>query len=299
MDDGTLMETSLILVPYHLGLQRIGMGLGPEHILQAGIGRELDSQAHGVTVEIVQRQSNIEQDDVSAIAEINALLARSVRGALDQMRFPIVLAGNCNTCLGTVAGIAARPVGIIWLDVHGDFNTPETSPSGFLDGMSLAIAVGLCHTALWKNIGGEPVSGSRVVHIGGCSFDVGEMERLVKHQICVISASRLRQVGTATALRPAFTTLRSKVENVYLHVDLDVLDSTEVRSNQFSVPGGLSLSNLKRIIRMVGEVFTIKAAAITAYDPACDENDRALDAAVQVVHTIEDSIDRAGRVRRF
>ncbi len=288
------MEVGLILVPYHLGVVRVSMGLGPERILQAGINGELSSHAHGVAVKTVQRQRNTGKDEIVAVAEINMVLAEHVRGALKQGRFPLVLAGNCNACLGTLAGIDARPVGVIWLDAHGDFNTPETSASGFLDGMSLAMATGLCHQALCARIGGPPIPGSHVVHIGGRDFDDGEKERLARHQVRVVSASQLKQVGLAPALRPALAALRSQVSHVYLHVDLDVLDPVEARANEFAAPDGLSLRDLECAIQVVGETVDVKAAALTAYDPACDEEGRALRAGVRLIHTIVATAAQAG-----
>lgn len=174
------MKLGLILVPYHLGMERTGMGLGPKRFLEAGIHRELGSLGHSVNVHTIRCQRNTGQDEVTAVAEINALLAEQVCEALGQGHFPIILAGNCNACLGTLAGIETRPVGVIWLDAHGDFNTPETSATGFLDGMALAMAADLCHQAVWTTIGNIPIHDSHVVHIGGRDFDDGEVEALVR-----------------------------------------------------------------------------------------------------------------------
>ncbi|MBC7233140.1 MAG: arginase family protein [Chloroflexi bacterium] len=281
---------SLLLVPYHLGVERVHMGLGPERILQAGIHRELSARGHDVAIEFTLRPKRTALTEDTAVIEINKLLARQVRDALAQQRFPMVLAGNCNACLGVLAGIATMPIGIIWLDAHGDFNTPETSASGFLDGMSLAMATGLCYRKFWAETGSSPASGVQVVHIGGHDFDHGEEERLIKQRICAVSANQLRQAGLTTALHPALVALQSQVHRVYLHVDLDVLDPAEAQANEFAVPGGLSLHQLKCVIQMVGGAFDIQAATLTAYDPTCDQDKRALSASLQVIHTIVDIV---------
>lgn len=289
------MELGLILVPYHLGVERTGMGLGPERFLQAGIHRKLGSRGHRVHVETIQCRTNTRQDESVAVAEINAVLAEHVRRLLEQGCFPLILAGNCNACLGTLAGIEKRPVGVIWLDAHGDFNTPETSASGFLDGMSLAMAIGLCHRAVWKMIGSAPIRGSHVVHIGGRDFDHGEKERLARYRIHVVTTSQLKRVGLATALRPALAALRSKVRHVYLHIDLDVLDPAEGHANEYAAPNGLSLRELEDLIQMVGEEFVIQAAALTAYNPACDEEGCALGAGFRLIHAIVDTVAQRER----
>lgn len=286
------MELALILVPYHLGVERTGMGLGPERFLQAGVHRQLVSQGHSVHIEIVECRPDTRQDEIDAVAEINALLAGHARSNLEQERFPLILAGNCNACLGALAGIAARPVGVIWLDAHGDFNTPDTSPSGFLDGMALAMSAGLCHHSALAKIGVAPISSSDIVHIGGRDFDAGEKERLMGQRAQVLSASQLRQAGLASAVGPALAALRSRVRDVYLHLDLDVLDPAEATVNEYPAPDGLFLSELEDVIRMVGEEFAITAAALTAYNPACDEDGRALRAGLQVIYAIVDDIAR-------
>src|SRR5206468_12877100 len=97
-----------------------------------------------------------------------------VRAARAQGRFPVVLSGNCGASLGVVGGLmqarggaAARPLGVVWMDAHGDFNTPDTSASGFLDGMSLAALVGRCWRALTLVTPGVAVPEHHVLHLGG------------------------------------------------------------------------------------------------------------------------------------
>jgi len=77
----------------------------------------------------------------------------------------VILGGDCNVALGVVAGLSGSGAGVVWFDAHGDFNTPETSPSGFLDGMPLAMACGVCHRHIWDALGGEPVAETHVVHV--------------------------------------------------------------------------------------------------------------------------------------
>lgn len=285
------MKVTLILVPYHLGQERVGMGLGPECFIQRGISRGLNSQDHDVIIETVRYDNNTGQGEFAAVAEINALLAEKMRAAVEQRRFPLVLAGNCNSCLGALAGLGRQMVGIVWLDAHGDFNTPQTSTSDFLDGMALAMATGLYRPALLTGLGGLPIPGSHVVHIGGRDFDAGERERLVQHGVHLIPASQLKQIGSDAMLRSALALLRSQAEAVYLHVDLDVLDPAEGRANEFAAPHGLSLRGLECIIQMVGETFAMKAAALTAYDPTGDEGGRALRAGLRLIHTIVKVVD--------
>jgi len=124
----------VIEVPYHMGLEDAGVGRGPARILRAG---------SFVTVLHVRKRDET-ATAIDAIVDLNRQLRTAVRDTVAEGDLPVVLAGNCNSCLGTLAGIEADRIGIVWLDAHADFNTPETSLSGSLDGMALAAAIGDC-----------------------------------------------------------------------------------------------------------------------------------------------------------
>src|SRR5208337_1736917 len=101
--------------------------------------------------------------------------------------------------------------------------------------------------------------------------------------ITLIETPMIRQAGVEAALRPALERICKFASRIYLHIDLDVLDITEARINQLSCSGGLTLAELLDVIRLVCAHSSLAAAAITAYDPAYDEGDRALNAALQVI----------------
>src|SRR6185369_6198983 len=164
----------------------------------------------------------------------------------------------------------ARP-GIIWFDAHGDFNTPETTSSGSLDGMGLAIATGRCWRKLAGTIPGfSPVPEWNVLHVGARDLDAGEKPLLDASGVAVIDAQRIAAEGVRSSLEPALAALSGRVREVYVHVDIDVLDPREAPANQFSTPGGLAVDQLVEAIELIAERFTISATAITAYDPQYD-----------------------------
>jgi arginase len=181
-----------------------------------------------------------------------------------------------------LAGLDSGSTAIVWLDAHGDFNTPETTVSGFLDGMALATATGRC----WQNLaasvpGFRPVSEKNVVLIGARDFDPAERRLLDDSAVTLIESQSVRKHGVSSVLGQALAGLRA--QRVYLHIDLDVLDPDEARANQFSVPGGLSLAEVLEVAGFIGERLTIAAAAITAYDPAYDKDGKALRAATALM----------------
>lgn len=280
------MATRLILVPYHLGRKRVGLGRGPE-----AIARTLPPSATAATppaCETVELPQQGWRGELAAVARVNRAVAGLVHSALSGRQFPLVLAGDCNVSLGVLAGLAHRSVGVVWLDAHGDFNTPDSSPSGYLDGMALAIATGLCHPALLAGIGAPAVAGGRVIHLGGRDFDPGELERMAASQVRTVPAAALRAGPVAVALGPALSELRSIFREVYLLLDLDVLDPEVAPANRFSGPGGLSLVRLEELLRFLAGRFAIRAAALTAYDPGCDRRGLARDAAARLIRVLTD-----------
>jgi arginase len=280
-------KIALIAAPYFLGHPGVGCALGPQRLLDAGLEQVLTSQGHQTRVTVIEppRQA---WDEIGASFGVIRATAEGVRQAVDDGALPIVLAGNCGAgCLGSLGGLALREVGIVWLDAHGDFNTPETSPSGFFDGMPLAIAVGDCWRTLRDTIPGFlPVPAERVVMVGVRDIDAGEQERIDASAIAVVAPERVRIAGTAAPL----AALRDRVSAVYLHVDLDVLDPSVGRANPLAVPGGLSLDEVKAVVREVGDRFTIAGAGLTSYDPTGDPDGRVADAGLQIAAEIAGSV---------
>ena len=257
------------------------MGRGPEHFIQQRVDLLLQNQGHEVQVDCIEAADPF-RAEISTAFELDRLLAEHVKTASFQNRFPLVLSGNCNSCLGTLAGITSTsaPVGIVWFDGHGDFDTPETSINGFLDGMGIAMATGRCWQAMTNAIPGfRPVLEENVVLIGAREFDPQEIESYEQSNVTIVSAESIRQKGIEVAL-PALTSLKSRVEQIYLHIDLDVLDPKEAKANEFAPPEGLTVEQVEQAIFLIKERFTIGASAIASYDPGFDEEGKTFRAGV-------------------
>ena len=284
---------SLLSLPYDSGHYAARMGRGPLHFRDQGAADRLRAAGHDVTDSVVEVTTSFPTEIGTAFA-LHRALSDAVRAAVAGGRLPLVLAGNCNSALGTVSGVRAAtpndrsPLGVIWLDAHADFNTPETTTSGFLDGMSLAALVGRCWRGMTASIPGyQPVSDAHVVLVGARDVDVAEDELLSQSRVMRVEASHLRAAGAEAALADTLTELaRRGVGRVYLHIDLDVHEPSEAQANQYAVPGGLSPNTVRELVRVVAARFTIAAAALTAYDPAFDAEGRMLEAGTRLMGEI-------------
>ena len=266
------MKLTVLSVPYHLGREDAGMALGPGRYLEAGLAARLEARGHEVEVVEIRRPAPFE-DEVQAVVAVNGALAEAVRTAAGGGALPVVAGGNCNVALGMTAGIGAGETAVVWFDAHGDYNTPATTPSGFLDGMPLAIACGVAHPEAWAQAGGEAVDPRACVHAGGRDLDPGEVEGFAATGLHVVVADALRgagQGGLEAALASALAAVPRAV-HAYVHVDIDVLDPVFVPGVDFPSPGGLTPDELVAAVGTVAARIPVAGLSVTAYDPERDD----------------------------
>jgi arginase len=279
-------DIRIIAVPYDSGHQDRRMGVGPQHLLDNGLGASLRPDGQGVTVTTVRHERE-PPAEVATAFELQDLVSRQVRAALDEGQLPLVLSGNCNTAaLGSLAGAGPEDLGIVWFDAHGEFNTPETTMTGFIDGMGLAIAVGHCWKEMVKGVPGfSPIPEENVVMAWVRAVDVAEQERFDASGVTVVGPDAEGQ--GLRALADALDGLRSRVGRVYVHLDLDVLDAAKVgKANEFATHEGMEVGQLEAALGMVRERFAVAAAGIASYDPSFDTDGRVLRAATAGARTL-------------
>jgi arginase len=274
------MEVEVLAVPYDAGHEDLRVGRGPARLLEGGLTDLLRGLGHKPVVRWV-RATQAFRAEIRTTFDLCRGLAGQVRSAAGGGRFPLVLSGNCFTALGALSGLGPSPLGLVWFDSHGEYNTPETTASGWLDGMGLAAATGDCWRTLTARISGfEPMPEERIVLVGGHDFDPEEHSRLTRSRLVLVPP------GDVTALGPALDRLEAQVERVYLHLDLDVLDAAEARANDLAVPGGMNVQAVAEAIGLVRRRFEIAGAGIAGYDPAFDPDGSTLDAVRRLVTSL-------------
>ncbi len=253
-------------------------GLGPKRITDAALPR---LRAMGLGPEVVRLQADgAFMTENGTGFEVMRLMAAEVSRAMALGRLPVVLAGNCNTAVGTLAGLGLKRPGILWMDAHGDLNTPETTTSAFLDGMGLAMAMGRCWSAMTGNVPGfAPVPEARVVHLGGRDLDPPEADYL--------AASAIRAVPpgpeAAKAAGRALDLAGRDMDGLYVHLDADALDVPGALANHLDSPGGLEPAQVRRIMGMVRTGPGMAALAVTSYDPSFDAQGLILEAILGIL----------------
>ncbi len=213
------------------------MGRGPLHFGEHGVSDRLRARRpRGHPSRLIDVPDDVPDRGRDIVRALSSACPSGCGAVVAGGRFPLVLAGNCGSSLGTVSGVrAATPndssdIGVIWLDAHADFNTPDTTTSGFLDGTVLAALTGRgWQRAHRVHSGLPPVSDAHVVLVGARDIDAGEERLLASSRVMRVEAARMQADGARAALDPALTELARHVSRVYLHIDLDVHDPARRR----------------------------------------------------------------------
>jgi arginase len=213
-----------------------GRGAGAE-----ALARALSPDARVVGEPGEPRAGRYDEDLRDARATFEAAAS-----AVAELPHPLLTATDCSICVATVPAVARRwpDAWLLWLDAHGDFNTPETTPSGFLGGMCLAGAVGLWDTGYGTGPGPE-----RVVLVGGRDLDDAEVELMARHGV-------VRTDDPAAALERC---------EVFVHLDVDILDPSVMPGQLYPAPGGLEAAQLHDLLADVAARARIVGAEITCF----------------------------------
>lgn len=190
--------------------------------------------------------------------------------------------------MGVLAGFDHRRCGAVWLDAHADFNTPETTASGFFAGMSMAVITGHCYADYWGQIGDNTPLAEEAVAMFGIRdlWSEAERERLARSAIKVVEWRDGEPQGDALG---AIGELAQRVDEIYLHVDFDGF-APEVAPGVVDepVPGGLSLEDAEAIIGAAAERFRIRAATLATYTPDLDEDEKTLRVGLRMLELLAD-----------
>ena len=281
-----MTAVDLICCPYDLGRRNWRCGLGPSRILRHDAVARLEATGADLRLVDIETQVGYESE-AGLVFEAQRQIAETVAKARKSGCLPLVLGGNCNTAVGGVSGIGGPRLGVLWFDAHGDFCTPETTESGFLDGMGLAMMVGRC----WRNVlstipGYAPIPEAATALIGARDLDSLESQNLAESAIANLRVEDIRAKGVRGVFEPFLVKLAREVDQVYLHVDLDVLDPGEAPVNQYDAPGGLRADEVYETIALVGQHIHVAGGGLASYDPSVDPKGKTAEIAVRVLEAM-------------
>ena len=177
---------------------------------------------------------------------------------------PIVFAGDCVAIIGVLAGLRRKGIDptLVFFDAHGDFNTWETTPSGFIGGMPVAMVTGRGEQTIVIGAGLRVLSDARVLHVGARDLDPGEEAALAESGITAIGVTEVAEVDLSTG-------------PLYVHVDLDVVDPEEMTATSYPAPGGPSVEEGVVALTRLAATGRVAAFSVSSWNPALPGADRA------------------------
>ena len=285
------MQIDVIGVPIDLGADRRGVDMGPSAIRYAHLQTRLESLGYSVNdegnVEVpiaeMCKITNPKLKYVDCIIPMSRRVSGAVSTSMQAGNFPLVLGGDHSLSIGSVRGAArGRKIGVIWVDAHGDFNTAETTPSGNIHGMSLAILAGLGDKSLVK-LWDEPVpviDPKKIAIVGARDLDEGEKVNLQDAGAMVMSMEQIDRYGMVTALEKAIERVSRDVDGIYLSLDLDALDPEHAPGVGTPVSAGLSQREAHLACEMIAETGKLIGMDLVEVNPILDLQNRTASLAV-------------------
>jgi len=291
--EGEKKPIAVIGVPMDLGGRRRGTDMGPSAIRYAGLDDVLRSLGYSVrdlgNLEVAVRDTQEVEDPriryLPEVSRVCLLLAQRVEEVVREGRMSLVLGGDHSVAIGTVGGLirAGWEPAILWFDAHGDFNTPDTTPSGSIHGMPLAVVTGRGHPALVSCC--QPgIPEERCALIGVRNLDPLEREALKVSRVNVYTMKEVDERGIAVVVREAAERVsRGGRHPLHLTVDMDVVDPSFAPGVGSPEPGGLTYREAHLAMELLAETGWIGSVEVTEVNPILDVENRTAKLAVELV----------------
>lgn len=299
----TRPKIRILGIPMDLGQQRRGVDMGPSAVRYAGLYERLQRLRCPVedagNIPVPGRDERMVQvhqwtdsrgGGLRHLPEVVAA-CRSIydvaKGCAENDEVPVFLGGDHSLSIGTVGGAAATgPVGLIWIDAHADFNTPETSPTGNIHGMPVATLIGRGHPDL-VDLGhaGTKLRPQEVAMIGIRNLDAAERENLTSSGIHVYTMRDVDELGMAMVARRALSHL-THLPRIHVSLDMDSIDPDVAPGVGTPVPGGLSFREAHLLMEILSESGKLGSLDVVEINPILDDGNRTAELAVELIASL-------------
>lgn len=277
----------IIGIPVDLGQSHRGVDMGPSAIRYAGLLSRLRELGYTVTdegnIQVPVRDSLSEDTLVKEICKVCEIAYQKACRAIEENCKPIFLGGDHSISIGTIGGVSHHStVGVIWIDAHGDFNTPSTSRTGNVHGMALSVLTGHGFPEL-VNIGreGAKVKPGNVVLIGVRELDQNERENLKKSGITVYTMREIDEEGMNVIARKALMRL-NHLSRIHVSLDIDSLDPIAVPGVGTPVSGGLTYREAHLLMEVISDSGLVCSMDIVEINPIIDHCNQTAKTAVDL-----------------
>jgi arginase len=280
-----VVPVHIIGVPLDLGAGRRGVDMGPSALRIAGLGERIQELGYqvidkgdlDVPIPETQQSGDERKKYVRDIARVCTALYESALDSLESGALPIVLGGDHSVAAGSVAASAAialragQPIGLIWVDAHGDMNTPASSGSGNVHGMPLAALLG-SEPAELAGIGGfaPKVTPQHTVLVGVRNLDAGEKLRVRESLVHVFTMKDIDRAGIAAVAEQAIQLAGRGTAGLHVSFDIDVCDPSVAPGVGTAVKGGLDYREAHMVMEMIADSGMLRALDVVEVNPTLD-----------------------------
>ncbi len=291
-----MMPSSIRIIgaPMDLGQSRRGVDMGPSALRYAGLSQRLRKLGHTVedagNIMVPVRDTLPESGGMAflpSVVQACEQIYEQGRQAIAAGCVPLFIGGDHSIAVGTVGGVTHQtPSGLLWIDAHGDFNTPESSPSGNIHGMPLAALLGLGRPEL-VNLGrpGPKLKSSDVVLIGVRDLDPQERALLKESRIGIYSMREIDERGIAEVVREALARLQH-LSRLHVSLDMDCLDPMEVPGVGTPVAGGLSYREAHLLMEILADTGRVGSIDVVEINPILDERNHTAEIAAELLASL-------------
>jgi len=280
------MNVHILEMPLDFGASRHGSDMGPSAIRLAGIKEKLESLGHKTfehtdifkaASQEYEEPGNPKAKYIKPIVSACTSLAHEVEAITTAGDFPLVLGGDHSIALGSIAGLSAtmkkrgQTLGVLYVDAHGDFNTPETTPSGNIHGECLAASAGYGIPELTNlYYDGVKVDPKNICFVGQRDLDEGEKKLMKEAGVTVFTMSDIERQGFPAILKQIVCFFRSHVDMIHVSFDMDVLDPMFAPGTGIPLPGGLTNREALLLMEEMASTNMVKSAEIVEVNPILD-----------------------------
>jgi arginase len=290
-------KISIVGVPMDLGQGRRGVDMGPSALRYANAIQRLEKLGHEVKdlgdINIKRIEERIPNEfNLKCLEEVTLAsqeLATTIDAIMVEGRFPLVFGGDHSIAIGSVAGVAKhkKNMGVIWYDAHGDLNTGETSPSGNIHGMPLAVSLGVGHESLTNIMGFSPkIKPENLVIIGARELDEGERKLIREMGIKVFTMHEIDRLGMTYVMEEAIKHVSNGTDGVHLSLDLDGLDPHDAPGVGTPVLGGISYRESHLAMEILAEADILTSAEFVEVNPILDHGNKTANVAVALMGSL-------------
>jgi arginase len=292
------LRVQIIGVPLDMGAGRRGVDMGPSALRVAELSKSIARLGYEVSdfgdldvyIPETTQPGRADLRFAEGVLAVTQRVAEAVEHTLREGCLPLVLGGDHSISIGSIAGSSGyyaergERMGLVWLDAHGDCNTPQTTPSGNIHGMALALSLGLgdpTFTNLHRP--GRKVDPTSVALVGVRDLDPGEQENLKHLGVHVFTMREIDELGMGAVMRRAIDIATAGTAGIHAQLDMDVLDPEEAPGTGTPVVGGVTYREAHLAMEMLADSGKVLALDVVEINPILDEHNRTAQIATELI----------------